>query len=227
MNYLNELATKYKTDKYNAHWYTPHYSLHFSKWENSRINLLEIGVDQGGSLKMWKEYFVNGQIFGLDIEDKKQFEEDRIRIFRGDQSDVKCLRNIYQEMEHMDIIIDDGSHINKHIITSFETLFPLLNNGGIYVVEDLQTSYWAYEGFGGDSNNLNNTDTAMGFFKGLVDGLNHQERIQPGYTPTYYDKYIVSMHFYHNMIFIYKGLNNEESTVIRNNSIEHLPGFHK
>ena len=65
--------------------------------------------------------------------------------------------------------------------------------------------------FRGDSADLNNTATSFGFFKTLVDGLNHIEFEKPGYSPTYFDAHITSLHFYHNMAFIYKGLNAEKS----------------
>ena len=107
------------------------------------------------------------------------------------------------------IIIDDGSHINEHVIETFNLLFPKLKDGGVYVIEDTQTSYW--EEYGGDGTDLNNPKTMMNYFKGLTDCLNHQEFITPAHQPDYFDKKIVSMHFYHNLIFIYKGDNNEQS----------------
>lgn len=86
--------------------------------------------------------------------------------------------------------------------------------GGVYVVEDLQTSYW--EDFGGDSKNLKNPNTAMNFLKSLKDCLNHQEIPNEDYQDTYFDKHIVSMHFYHNLVFIDKGTNNELSNQVKN-----------
>ena len=101
------------------------------------------------------------------------------------------------------------------MVESFRILFPTLKEGGIYVVEDIQTSYW--EDYGGSSTELNDPRTSMGFFKQLADGLNHAEFIRPGYQPTYFDQHIRSMHFYHNMVFIYKGDNTEPSNIVRNN----------
>lgn len=124
------------------------------------------------------------------------------------------------EIGNPEIIIDDGSHINEHVIETFKFLFPLLKVGGIYVVEDTQTSYWA--DYGGDSNNLNNSATMLNFFKGFVDSLNHKERMVPNYSPSYFDEYIVSIHFYHNMIFIFKGNNDESSNVIENGNYSWL-----
>jgi hypothetical protein len=228
-NYMDSLAIKYKTDKYNSHWYTQHYDHHFKKFKSRKINLLEIGVGGnenpyagGNSLRMWKEYFKKARIYAIDVFEKIGIEEDRIRVFKGSQADEEFLKEVCGQIGPIDIIIDDGSHINCHVINSFRILFPLLKTGGIYVVEDTQTAYWPYEGYGGDSDNLNNPSTSMSFFKSLTDGLNYKEYIRPGYKPNYFDMNIISIHFYHNIIFIYKGINNEESNIILNNSIEHL-----
>jgi len=226
-NNLKELAIIYGSDKWNPHWYTPHYQRRFQSLRKKRLNILEIGVGEygkpnkgGASLRMWKRYFPYSRIYSIDIYDKSALQEDRIAIFRGNQADEKFLKDIYQQIGSLDIVIDDGSHVNSHVITSFKALFPLLNDNGIYVVEDTQTSYWPKYGkeqYGGDSDNLNNPTTIMGFFKSLSDGLNHAEFIRPGYSPNYFDKHIVSMHFYHNLIFIYKGHNDEGSNIVRNN----------
>ena len=215
---LNKLAQIYKCDKWGQHFYTPHYQTHFRKFKYKKIKLLEIGVGGyhypnvgGNSLRMWKRYFPFGKIFSVDIYDKSFVEENRIKIFRGGQTDEKVLENMVQQIGQPDIIIDDGSHVNEHVIKSFEYLFPKLKTGGIYVIEDTQTSYWP--DYGGDSQNLANPSTIMHFFKKLTDGLNHEEYLKKDYSPSFYDKNIVSMHFYHNLIFIYKGLNNEGSNI--------------
>lgn len=83
------------------------------------------------------------------------------------------LDNVICEIGELDIIIDDGSHINEHIIESFKILFPKLKDGGIYAVEDTQTSYWV--DFGDDIQNLDNPKTTMNFFKNLTDSLNNKE----------------------------------------------------
>jgi hypothetical protein len=76
------------------------------------------------------------------------------------------------------------------------------------MIEDIQTSYWT-DDYGGTSEDLNNLGTTMGFFKHLVDGLNYLEYKLEGYQPTYFDLHIIAIYFYHNMIFIQKGLNNQ------------------
>ncbi len=219
---LNKLAEIFKTDKAGLHHYTPHYNSHFQRFKDKKVNILEIGVGSyhkkykgGNSLRMWKEYFQKGNIYAIDIHDKSPLQENRIKIFKGSQIDEGFLMNVVDEIGEIDIIIDDGSHINEHVIKTFEILFPKLKDGGLYVVEDVQTSYW--EDHGGDSNNLKNPKTMMNFFKSLTDGLNHKEFLIPNYEPSYFDKKITSMHFYHNLIFVYKGNNDEESNIVVNN----------
>lgn len=221
---LTKLSRINGTDKGTTHQYTVKYAFHFQKLRKRKLNILEIGVggyefpDAGGeSLRMWKFYFPKSKIFGIDIFDKRDLEEKRIRIFQGSQADSEFLLNVCREIGEIDIIIDDGSHINEHVLTSFNILFPLMKKGGIYVVEDIQSAYWSDFGYGGDSLDLNKPGTSMNFFKKLADGLNYQEFIKPGYQASYFDKNITSIHFYHNIVFIYKGENNEGSRFILNN----------
>jgi len=176
---LNTLAKLCGTDKSGFHEYTPHYHNHLKHLRFKKIKLLEIGVggydniDYGGnSLRMWKNYFSQGQIFGIDIYDKSNLEEKRIKIFEGNQRDTKFLSDILQIIGNPDIIIDDGSHINEDIIISFQYLFPKLSRGGLYVIEDTQTSY--INSYGGDSTNLDSPLTTMNYFKRLIDSYVHK-----------------------------------------------------
>jgi len=240
---LRKLANFYGSSKWNEHWYAQHYNKHFAPLRLKNLKILEIGVGGyddpkagGESLRMWKTYFPNSMIYGIDIVDKKVLEEPRIKIFNGSQDDESFLKEVAAEIGGLDIIIDDGSHINEHVIKSFNILFPTLKNGGIYVVEDTHTSYypnldekWSNFGIGsvylepwtkfGGSLDLNNPKTMMNFFKRQVDCLNHEEFLNPGYSPSYFDKHIVAMHFYHNLIMIYKGNNNQGSCFLENNTL--------
>ncbi len=219
---LRRLAQIYGSDKWGEHWYCQHYEHHFAPLRKKKIVLLEIGIGGyadphagGRSLRMWRSYFRRGQIYGIDIADKSPHNEKRILTFQGDQSDEKFLRQVIARTGTPDIIIDDGSHLNKHVIQTFHILFPLLAENGIYAVEDTQTSYWPE--YGGSSEDLVNAPTSMRLLKGLTDGINHAEFIRPGYEASIYDKSIVSMHFYHNLVFLHKGVNNEGSNMIKNN----------
>ena len=140
---LNHLAIKYNTDKSSLfHNYAEIYDLFFRNLKNQTVNLLEIGVALGNSLRMWKEYFTNQNIFGIDINPEcKKFEEDRIKIYIGKQKDKSFLKRVIDDIKKIDIIIDDGSHIIDHQIKSFTVLFPELKENGFYLIEDLHSSY--------------------------------------------------------------------------------------
>jgi hypothetical protein len=215
---LREIALRTGTDKEGVHSYTAAYERHLRHLRDSPIRLLEIGVGgyadpaKGGeSLRMWKEYFPRAEIVGIDIHDKAALAEQRIAIVRGDQSDPDFLARVGREFGPFDVIIDDGSHYSAHVIASFVGLFPFLADGGIYVVEDLQTSYW--ETYGGSSTE-GRAGTSMTFLHALVDGLNHAEFDVVGYVPSKFDEGIQSIAFYHNLAFVEKGANREPSTAL-------------
>ena len=210
-NDLNRLATVFNTDKWGSHWYTQHYDRYFRPIRFRRLNVLEIGVggyeDPGlgaESLRMWKAYFPNSRIVGVDLCDKTQFCEKRIDIQQCDQTDAAALSRLSAEYGGFDIIIDDGSHLNEHVITTFNILFPLLNSDGIYAVEDLQTGYWPTWGGG-----MNDPKSSISFLKNLVDGLNHSEYPIAEYRASYFDRTIVEVAFFHSLAFIRKGRNEE------------------
>jgi len=142
MKTLDEIAISFGTDKSSRHHnYTKLYSCYFDSLRLVELNVLEVGIAGGESLKMWKDYFPNAKIIGLDILDLKFLEEKRIHIFQGDQSDRDFLMKVNAMHGPFDVIIDDGSHRNRDMKASFEVLFPLLKPGGLYVVEDLHACY--------------------------------------------------------------------------------------
>jgi hypothetical protein len=217
---LPALATYFGTDKWGGHWYAQHYQRHFEAFRTKPIRLLEIGIGgyddplKGGeSLRMWKAYFPRGLIFGLDVTDKRAHEESRIRTLIGSQDDEELLKSISARYGPFDVIIDDGSHFNAHILKSFRVLFPLLSENGIYAVEDTQTAYWPQ--FGGAPATDHAAPTSMNVLKSLVDGLNHREFERRGeLSPSYLERHVVALHFYHNLVFVQKGVNDELSNIL-------------
>jgi hypothetical protein len=206
---LKILASIYMTDKWNPHWYAQHYEDFFTRIRHKKINILEIGVggyddpNKGGnSLRMWRTFFPNGHVYGVDIYDKSRHNQRRIKTFRGSQTDQAFLDLVVSEIGKVDIIIDDGSHMNDHILITFQHLFPRLADGGFYVIEDIQTSYW--KEYGGNETGRSDLSTAVGYFESLIDGLNWEE-FRGSYDPSYLDLNIKSIAFFHNMIFIRKG----------------------
>lgn len=199
---LEELAELHRTDKLE-HGYMPYYQHHFEAYRERPVRLLEIGVGPGGSLRVWRDYFRRGQIVGIDTADKSVFESDRVHVYQGDQTDADFLRRVVREMGRVDIVIDDGSHINEQVLGSFEVLFPLLSNPGWYVIEDLHTSYWSP--YGGEFRDLDTGRTTTSSIKTMIDGL-HCHWI-PGRNPSDRDLSINALHCYPKIVFISKGNN--------------------
>jgi len=198
---LKEIGLKYPTNK-NDYGFLDIYAKYFNVLRDKKLNILEIGVDKGDSLRLWREYFINANICGLDIE-KKDFVIQNVEIFQGDQNDKNLLNKIAKKYGKFDIIIDDGSHVSKHIINSFNHLFDHLSQTGIYIVEDLQTSY--IPRYGGSRINLIKKNSSMNFFKSLSDSINYENFDKPFFKKNRYDGLIKSVHFYQNIVFIFKG----------------------
>jgi hypothetical protein len=173
---LSELASLYGSDKWGAlHWYTPHYEQHFAEIRYDPVRVLEIGIGgysheaQGGeSLYMWQRFFPRGLICGMDLYAKPGVTGPRIRTIQGDQSDPDFLRDLGEREGPFDVIVDDGSHVNEHVLTSYKALFPYVRPGGYYVIEDLHTAYWPE--FGGELP-PGSAKTSTGFLKDLIDKL--------------------------------------------------------
>ena len=132
------------------HHFLPIYERHFAPFRNRPIRFLEIGVSRGGSLAMWRKYFgPEAIIYGIDIDPECaafQGSDGQVRI--GSQADPDFLRRVVAEMGGLDIVLDDGSHVMAHIKRTLETLFPLLDPAGVYMIEDLHTAYWRRFGGG-------------------------------------------------------------------------------
>lgn len=148
MDVLTLLADKYKTDKGSLrHKYTSFYHNFLKDIRHKKLNILEIGVDYGYSIKMWLDYFPNSKIFGFDLflhkdrlKSVNTIKNDRVVFIKGDQGDVSKLKEIPEIMGGtIDLVIEDGSHIYDHQQLCYEMFFPILSNGGYMIIEDLQT----------------------------------------------------------------------------------------
>ena len=212
---LTRLSIKYGTDKWGPHFYTPLYHELFFELRDRPIRLLEIGVGGydlktagGASLAMWADYFPSGQITGIDIAEKRLALNPRVKIYQGSQDDPILLKKICDERGPFDIIIDDGSHVPKHVVTSFHLLFPSLVNGGLYVIEDVQTAFWPR--FGGST--LHGGDTVK-LARTLIECLNHAEIavVDKSHSFPLFGKEIKAFRAFHNLFVIDKAENCEPS----------------
>ncbi len=184
------------------------YERHLSRFRNSEVNILEIGVRDGGSLQMWKDYFgPNARIFGLDINPQSaQLRESQIEVFIGDQQDKTFLTELAQRLPRLDILIDDGGHTMQQQINSFDVFFDQLSDHGVYICEDTHTSYWA--SFGGG---YRKPGTFIEYAKEKVDLLNayHNRHGEPGFEVNDFARSTASMHFYDSMVVIEKAPKQE------------------
>ncbi|MDR3173143.1 MAG: class I SAM-dependent methyltransferase [Treponema sp.] len=136
---------------------------------NKSLTFMEIGVDRGGSLEIWEKYLPKGsKIHGVDInpECKKINFSGNIFFHLGSASDRNFMETTFRDIE-FDIILDDGSHICSDVIETFKIMFPKIKNGGLYVVEDLHTSYWNSYGGG-----CRKKGSSIEYFKNFVEALN-------------------------------------------------------
>ena len=144
------------------------------------ISLLEIGVQNGGSLQVWRKYLPAGsRIVGIDINPdcaRLQLDENT-SLHIADGTDQAVLDSVLGDLT-FDIIIDDGSHRSDHVISTYKALFPRVRGGGKFIIEDLHASYWNEYGGG-----FRTEGSAMEFLKGLVDGLNCDHFRDTGSTP--------------------------------------------
>lgn len=127
--------------------YLPAYESALAPFRSRPIRMLEIGVARGGSLQMWRRFLhPESTIVGIDIDPSTQQFDDpsqRVHVRLGSQTDISFLRDVTKEFGPFDVILDDGSHMNSHIVLTFQHLFPMgVAAGGIYMVEDLHSNYW-------------------------------------------------------------------------------------
>jgi hypothetical protein len=163
MTQLKEINNKYKSDKGFGHNYIDFYESIFSPLKEKQLNILEIGVLFGNSLKLWSDYFINSKIYGIDDfsqpdghqyynfkpvlskdveEDLKSFERVKLLIF-------DCV-NVYKIKENLkdikfDIIIDDANHDLPQQKANYINYHSFLNEDGIYICEDISNTQYAYD----------------------------------------------------------------------------------
>ena len=180
--------------------YFPVYEKHFGLIRNKPIKILEIGVLNGGSLEMWRYYFPEATIVGIDIDPNcKQHEQEGINIRVGDQTDEKFLQSLIDEFGDFDLIIDDGSHHVNHVNKTFQFLFSKLANDGIYFIEDTHAAYWSSHG-----GNITAPESINNVAKEMIDSIN-ADHTRGQKQPDYFTKNIKCMSVYDSIIVFDKG----------------------
>lgn len=167
------LGNQIGCDKVLSHSYEAGYARYLFNRENDPVKILEIGIGGesyapgGQSLFLWKNLFPKANIFGLDIYDKKFLDCERVRTFVVDQANVGDLTEFARIHGPFDIIIDDGSHKRADVLISLFTLMPYVADGGMYIIEDISTSYWPV--YDGSSIANGFLDTPISWLKKAID----------------------------------------------------------
>ncbi len=209
-------------EKHVAHDYLKVYERYFSTIRTEPITFLEIGFFQGESAQLWEQYFPHADLYFIDINPicfeyfKRRNLSKRSHLYLVNQESKKDLKDFIKKVDgEFDVIIDDGGHTVNQQKTSFEILFPALKSGGVYIIEDLHTSYWKRFGGAGEPGNPKAAiSSTTEFLKNLVDDINYGAAYT-GYANraysknilkqfTYYQKHIESIHFYGSLCCIFK-----------------------
>lgn len=202
---MNDLQNYFENNKgrliHKCMHYFDVYDRYFKRYRDTEVVVLEIGVSHGGSLQMWKNYFgPKAKIYGVDINPEcKKFEEENIKIFIGSQTDRKFLQQLKKEIPHLDILIDDGGHTMKQQILTFEELFGHVDANGVYLCEDLHSSYWLTHGGG-----HRRRGTFVEYSKNFIDHINAYFSEQSSLKVNEFSRTVESLHYYSGMIVIEK-----------------------
>ena len=196
------------------HYYT-HYERHLPAYRDRPIKLLEIGVRFGGSLKLFKQYLhPDSAVVGIDIEDRcRIYERNDTPVEIGDQGDEEFLASVVEKHGPFDVIIDDGSHLSHHQRGSWQYLFREgLNDGGLYIVEDVFCSYFTTMTEEGEP-------PFIATMKMLIDLMHMSYMLEGGVVPfesddpdglettmEYYEAWVNSIEVVDGMVFMRKQL---------------------
>ena len=211
-NSMLQYGQLYNTDKVTHHEYHKYYEPVLKPFYNSHGSIIEIGLGTGVSLPMWKNLFKYAHIYGVDKEYENR-GDDRHTIYKADQSNVNDLNNLKKSLTDKNVffINDDGSHIPEHQLLTFNTLFPIVAEGGFYIIEDIETSYWTRgECYGYKTNyGYKHPNSMIEIFKEAADIINREfivDKTRLSNKIQHYD-YIESITFARNCIIVKKNYN--------------------
>lgn len=221
--FFNELELK--SDKWMP--YFKVYEQYLSKFIGKAPVVLEIGVQGGGSIEMWRKFFgEDAIIYGVEADPEviKKLQgkyDDNTKIVQGDQGDFNFWKEFLAKVPAIDIIIDDGGHIMHQQISTLYYTFPFLKSGGVYICEDTHTSYMYPYGGG-----LYRNESFLEFVKKITDSINYdyveqidRTRRSDDYLEVFKDLYSVS--FLKSMVVLTKeilepferGVVNDDDTI--------------
>ena len=182
------------------------YHRHFARFRNRAVTMLEIGIFNGGSLRMWKDYFgQDSTIVGVDVNPEcARYAEPGVEIVIGDQGDRGFLRELRSRYPGISVLVDDGGHHMTQQIATFEELYPHMLADAVYLCEDVHTSYLPH--FGGA---LGDAGTFVEMTKALIDRLNAWHVPNQALAPDGFTRSTDSIHFYDSVVVIERGARDE------------------
>lgn len=148
MKSLAELIDDSTTDKNSIHSYLPFYESLFSPRKEKVKRVLEVGVERGGSIKLWAEYFPTAEILGFDVKLNVTPYNKRVKLFQGNAYDVNVVSQLVQKGIYCDVIIDDGPHTLESMVFFVKYYSQLLAPGGVLIVEDIPNPLWVQALYG-------------------------------------------------------------------------------
>ena len=172
MNNLRKIfdSVTHSSDKWEP--YFEIYEKHLSFLRGRNINFVEVGVQKGGSLEMWSTFFgPQAKITGIDVDEdcrNLQYQQNNIQVVIGNQESTSFWKSFVENNPPIDVLVDDGGHTMSQQITTFESVFPHMPVGSIYICEDCHTSYMPYSGGG-----LENPNSFIEYAKTYVDVLHY------------------------------------------------------
>lgn len=188
-----------QSDKWTS--YFAVYDKYFSKFKGKALIFMEVGIMYGGSIQMWRKFFgEDAIIYGIDINPNvKTMQLPANNIFIGDQSSPAFWDDTLSDIPYIDCFLDDGGHTMEQQIVTLKKVWPKISHGGVYICEDLHTSYWDEYGGG-----YKRVDSMIEFSKKLIDVINEQHLRNPLDDDINVSN-IESVHFYDSMVVIIKG----------------------
>ena len=189
----------YKISKW--HHYLPLYERYLHNYKNQSVKILEIGVEDGGGMNILKKYFgESAQLYGIDIKPLPiELNPNIGKVFIGSQNDTEFLNSVIDNIGKLDIIIDDGSHIISDIKVTLNILLKHLNDGGIYIIEDLHTNYFKFA----NKDKFKNYDFFQ-FIKEVIDDIHSEFHNRPLKHPNV-SKFVTEVIIANSFVVIKKG----------------------
>ena len=167
------IIEKSASDKILHHGYQRFYPWFLRHLKQENINLLEIGIEEKESIELWNGYFRSVNIHGIDI-DEKQHQNINVKLYQVDQSNENELSEFAKSLTiQFDVILDDGSHVPNHQILTINNFWKLVKPGGIYIIEDIETSYWKKSCIYGYPFNAGKRGI-IETFSNLIDPINYE-----------------------------------------------------